>query len=174
MELPVTLEYKLTEANIADLMTVGQKRAYGKVRLLAGYTLPFLAALCVGAVASYTQEFDFDMGLAFGILAYTIGWMVSYRIFSIPNSQMTDPSGTLLGETTLTATTSTVEVITEKSFWRMKWNGFIDIVEGDCSVLLFIDRMQAIVVDNGAFSNDDDKLEFMQLCRNQMVHRKQE
>ena len=131
-----------------------------------------MAALCIGAVASYTQEFDLDMGLAFGFLAYAIGWMISYRVFCIPDSKMTDPSGTLLGQATLSATTKAVEVTTEKSFWRMNWNGFIDVVEAKSSVLLFIDRMQAIVVDNDAFASEGEKTEFLELASSMMSSEK--
>lgn len=172
MELPVTLDYELTPENFADLMTVGQQKSFGKARLLFGYTLPLLGAAATGAGASYVEGFGLDKGLFFGFLAYAVGWIISYRIFCIPHSQLIDPSGVLLGKAKLLATANAVEVTTSRSFWRMNWSGFVDVVEANSSVLLFIDRMQAIVVDKGAFASEAEQTEFLELTSSLLARAK--
>ena len=169
MELPVTLQYELTDKNFADLMSAGHRRAFGKTRLFLGYTLPFVAATCVGAVASYTQEFDLEVGLAFGFLAYAIGWIISHQAFYVSSEQLTHADSLLTGIQQAHITEETVEVTTAKSLWRMNWEGILDVREEEHSIILFIDRMQAIVINTNVFTSDKEKATFIQICCDQVL-----
>ncbi|MEM1037212.1 MAG: YcxB family protein [Pseudomonadota bacterium] len=161
MMAPVHLTYELSVENTSDLIKLSQKRIYTRRRTFLGITLPIVAAGLVALAVSYFENFDLELGANIGALSYVVGWIVSNLIFCVPPPRLSASSSFMYGRTEFVANTKGIEVSTSKSFWRMDWEGIIDVAEGKKSVMLFIDKTQAILIDNSAFKSSNERREFL-------------